>query len=68
MLAEHLPLLYPEITQQQLSSKPSSGVGGGGSTGNTESSNTAAELSDQDYEFVTQVKGISLGDIQVGVY
>ena len=68
MLAEHLPLLYPEITQQQLSSKPPSGVGGGGSAGNTESSNTAAELSDQDYEFVTQVKGISLGDIQVGVY
>ena len=68
LLAEHLPLLYPEITQQQLSSKPPSGVGGGGSAGNTESSNTAAELSDQDYEFVTQVKGISLGDIQVRVH
>ena len=67
LLAEHLPLLYPEITQQQLSSKPPSGAGSGGSAGNTESSNTAAELSDQDYEFVTQVKGISLGDIQVRV-
>lgn len=65
LLAEHLPLLYPEITQQQSVTKPSTGTSSGG-VGNENS--IAAELSDQDYEFVTQVKGISLGDIQVRVH
>lgn len=65
LLAEHLPLLYPEITQQQSVTKPATGTSSGG--GGNENS-IAAELSDQDYEFVTQVKGISLGDIQVKVH
>jgi len=48
LLAEHLPLLYPEITQPK-----------------TTASDQSADLSEQDYEFVTQVKGISLGEAQV---
>lgn len=51
LLAEHLPLLYPEITQSNRTS--------------SSTPQTAGDLSDQDYEFVTQVKGISLGPLQV---
>ena len=51
LLAEHLPLLYPEITQSNRAVQADQPV--------------VSDLSDQDFEFVTQVKGITLGEMQV---
>jgi len=56
LLADHLPLLYPEITQHN---KPSA---------TNQQSENGSDLSDQDYEFVTQVKGITIGGVPVSQF